>query len=119
MQNKPIIQFEHNHDEARQAWIYSARGKFVGSDLCYQFLEDARENVAAGVPNVVMDLSGITMLNSTGIGIIASLFNSTKDINGKVYVVGASEATKRPLAATHLWDLLEKCDSLHELPDSL
>ena len=116
---KPMIQFDQSRDEARNAWIYQAKGKFVGSKICYEFLEDAREHVGQGVPNVVMDLSGITMLNSTGIGIIASLVNTTKEKNGKVYLVGASAATQRPLSVTHMWDLLERCDSLDDLPDTL
>lgn len=116
---KPMIQFEQSRDEGRNAWIYTVKGKFIGSEICYEFLEDARENVGDGVPHVVMDLSGVTMLNSTGIGIIASLVNATKEKQGKVYLVGASKATQRPLAATHMWKLLERCDSLEDLPDSL
>lgn len=116
---KPMIQFDQSRDEERNAWIYKAKGKFVGSEICYEFLDDAREHVEQGVPNVIMELSGVTMLNSTGIGIIASLVNATKEQNGKVYLVGASEATQRPLSVTHMWKLLERYDSLEDLPASL
>ncbi len=119
MTKKPIIQVESSFDEPRQAWIYQAKGKLIGSQLCYEFLEEARDRVVEGVPNVVIDLSRITMLNSTGIGIIAALFNTTKEHAGKVYLIGATDASRRPLASTHVWDFLEKCDSLADLPESL
>ena len=119
MSKKPIIQVESSLDESRQAWIYKAEGKLIGSQLCYEFLEEARDRVKEGVPNVVIDLADVTMLNSTGIGIIASLFNSTKENGGKIYLVGATEKSRRPLSATHLWGLLEICDSMADLPEKL
>lgn len=119
MVSKPVIQFESAQDQERQAWIYRVRGKLIGSQVCYEFLEQARERIAAGVPNVVVDLSGITMLNSTGIGIIASLYNSTREQGGKIYVVGAEDKSIRPLVATHVWEFLGKCDSLANLPATL
>lgn len=119
MSKKPIVQVESHFDEARQAWIYKAKGKLIGSQLCYEFLEEARERVQEGVPNVVIDLSGITMLNSTGIGIIAALYNVTKEQGGKVWLVATTEAARRPLAATHVWEFLEQCEDLADLPDSL
>lgn len=119
MSKKPIIQFEKKRDDARHAWFYSATGKFIGCEICYDFLEEARDNVSAEMPHVVMDLSGVTMLNSTGIGVIASLFNTTKAIGGKVYLIGATPSSQRPLSATHLWEFLEKCDSPSELPETL
>lgn len=118
MTSKPIIQVDSHFDEARQAWIYQAKGKLIGSQLCYEFLEEARDRVNEGVPNVVIDLSRITMLNSTGIGIIAALYNATKAQEGKVCLVGTPDAARRPLAATHVWEFLEKCDALADLPES-
>jgi anti-anti-sigma factor len=119
MSKKPMIVFEASRDEARQAWIYQARGKFIGCEICYDFLEEARDNITEAMPHVVMELSGITMLNSTGIGVIASLYNTTKAVGGQVYVIGASDNVQRPISATHLWEFLKKGDSLKDLPAAL
>jgi anti-anti-sigma factor len=119
MTSKPVISYESSHDEARQAWIYRVQGKLIGSQLCYELLEEARDRIDSESPHVVLEISGVTMLNSTGIGIIASLFNTTKEKGGKVYLVGATPSSQRPLAATHVWDFLERCDSLDGLPDQL
>ena len=119
MTRKPIIQFTATADEERRARIYQVEGKLIGSQLCYELLEEARDGISADVPHVVMEISGVTMLNSTGIGIIASLYNTTKEHGGKVYLVGATPSSQRPLSATHMWDLLCRCDSLADLPETL
>jgi anti-anti-sigma factor len=119
MSKKPMIVFEASRDDARQAWIYQARGKFIGCEICYDFLEEARDNITPDTPHVVMELSGITMLNSTGIGVIASLYNTAKLVNGQVYVIGASDSIQRPISVTHLWEFLKKGDSLEDLPAAL
>lgn len=116
---KPILQVTSNFDEQRRAWIYQATGKLIGSPLCYEFLEEARDRIDQNAPHVVVDFSRITMLNSTGIGIVAALYNRTKELNGKVFLVGTTDASRRPLSATHVWDLLEKCDGLGDLPATL
>jgi anti-anti-sigma factor len=119
MSKKPIIQFSASQDEARKCWTYVAKGKFIGCEICYDFLDEARDNITVDMPHVVMDLSGVTMLNSTGIGIIASLLNVTKEKDGKVYLTGATGAARRPLQATHMWGFLQTCESLDQLPESL
>ena len=116
---KPILQVTSNFDKERQAWIYVAHGKLIGSQLCYEFLEEARDRINEDAPHVVVDFSNITMLNSTGIGIVAALYNRTNEVSGKIYLVGTTDAARRPLSATHVWELLHKCDSLDTLPETL
>lgn len=119
MSGKPVIQIESALDQERRAWVYRARGKLIGCQLCYDFLEQARDRIDEGAPHVVVDLSAVTMLNSTGIGIIASLHNSTRKHGGKVYLVGTADKAIRPLIATHVWEFLGKCNRLADLPATL
>jgi len=119
MPSKPIIRVESRFDEARHAWIYTATGKLVGSPQCFGFLDEARERVGDEAPHVVIDMSGVTMLNSTGIGIVASLCTSADEFGGKVYVAGASGPVVRPFTATDMWSMVSRCDSLDDLPADL
>jgi anti-anti-sigma factor len=119
MPKKPIIMVESAFDEARQAWVYRATGKLIGSDLCYEFLDEARGRITDKAPHVVVDMSRVTMLNSTGIGIVASLCTATDQVGGKVYLTGASRAVERPLSATHMWGMIVRCASLDVLPAQL
>jgi len=119
MPSRPIIRIESRFDESRHAWIYALAGKLVGSDLCYAFLEEARDRISDEARHVVIDMSEVKTLNSTGIGIVASLCTSTDAVGGKVYLTGASGSVVRPLSATHMWEMLQRCDSLDDLPAAL
>lgn len=119
MTGKPVINYEAEQDPQRQAWIYKLSGKLIGSRICYEILDEARGRITADTPHVVLDITGVTMLNSTGIGIIASLYNTAHPLGGKIYLVGADDHIRRPLTATHVWDFLQNCGSLAELPDQL
>ena len=119
MSRKPIIEFRSERDENRQCWIHAARGKFIGCQICYDFLDAARDSITAETPHVVIDLQDVTMFNSTGIGIIASLLNEAKEVGGKVYLAGVSSGVRRPLEATMMWSLLNISASLDDLPEAL
>jgi anti-anti-sigma factor len=119
MAKNPVLKIGSTFDDARRAWIYCAAGKLIGSEVCYDFLDTARGRIDDRAPHVVIDMSGVTMLNSTGIGIVASLCASTDKVGGKVYLAGASASVERPLTATHMWGMISRCESLGALPEDL
>ncbi len=107
MPKKPIFQVEQSLDKERQTWVYKLTGKLVGGDLCYEFLEEAREKITPETSHVELDIAGVSIINSTGIGIIAALLNSTRGKSGKLVLTGSSESAIRQLKITHLWGFLE------------
>ncbi len=119
MLKKPGFYSEETLDSERHAWIYQLKGKFVGNQDCYDFLEKARDNINEKTPHVVLLMSGITLINSTGIGMIAALFTSAGGPKGKLFLVAPSEGAKRQLVVTHLWEYLKVVDDLGDLPAQL
>ncbi len=119
MLKKPSFESEETLDSGRQAWIYQLKGKFVGTQECYDFLENARDRINEETPHVVLLMSGVTLINSTGIGMIAALFTSTGAQNGKIFLVTPSEGARRQLVVTHLWEYLKVVDTLGDLPNKL
>ena len=110
---------EKTLDSERCAWIYHLKGKFVGSQKCYEFLEDARERVDSQTPNVVLLMSGITFINSTAIGMIAALLTYAGNQGGSVFLVGAPDSAQRQLKDTHVGDYLSMVDLMEDLPANL
>jgi|GEM_PF-5965390 len=119
MDRRPVLRVEHQSDDSRQACIYELKGKLIGSPVCFTFLEEARDRIQEGYPNVVLMMKNVTLINSTGIGIIASLYTSTKNQGGKVCVVSVSDKIRRPLESMHLWQFLTSCDGMEDLPASM
>jgi anti-anti-sigma factor len=50
-----------------------------------------RDLVRSGVRNMVIDLAGAGMIDSSGLGLLLSAFNSLRAVGGALSVVNASE----------------------------
>ncbi len=119
MAKSPGLSYEKTLDQERQAIICRPAGKLVGCTATYEFLEDIRDEVRGGLRNVVMDLSGVTRINSTGIGVLAALYTSTANRQGKLILVGVSSNTQRILEVVYLWTVVEKADRVEDALASL
>ena len=56
--------------------IFELSGYLTGHADTYEFLEDARERIAAGARKIVVNLAGIEKVNSSGIGVLAAVISS-------------------------------------------
>jgi anti-sigma B factor antagonist len=50
-----------------------------------------RDLVRSGLRDMVVDLDGTTMIDSMGLGLLLSAFNSLRNVQGRFAVVNASE----------------------------
>jgi len=115
MSRKPCSRLEQESDDARRAVIYSLRGKLIGSAECYAFLDEVRDKIQDGYVNVVLDLHGVDWFNSTGVGIIASIYTSSHNQNGKLYMVGTPERICNLLKTVNLWQFVVPCDTMEDV----
>ena len=119
MAKRPGLTYEKTLDQDRLAVVCRPAGKLVGCAETYEFLEDIRDEVNGGTRHVVMDLSGVTRINSTGIGVLAALFTSTANKEGKLILVGVNANTQRILEVVYLWAVVQKAASVEDALTSL
>ncbi len=119
MAKRPGLTYEKTLDQERQVIICRPAGKLVGCTATYEFLEDIRDEVSGGLRHVVMDLSGVTRINSTGIGVLAALYTSTANKQGKLILVGVNKNTQRILEVVYLWSVVEKAARVEDALASL
>ena len=112
MTRKPCMRSERVRDDEHKTVICQMSGRMISSPVCYDFLEDIREDIKAGYPNVVLQMENVEWINSTGAGIIASIYTSTKTQGGSVYVVSAPDRVKNLLQTVHLWEFLHPCETV-------
>ena len=67
-------------------------------------------------PNVVVDLRGVTFMDASGIGVLATSGHIARRIGGAVRLVGPSHQVRRVLALTQLDQVLP---IYHDLQDAL
>jgi anti-sigma B factor antagonist len=61
----------------------------------------------AGVDEVVIDLTGVTFLDSAGLCVLAAAYRRSSAEHRRIRVLASSRAVIRPLQITGLWDLLQ------------
>ena len=57
---------------------------------------------------VVFDLSGVSFIDSTGIGLLIGRYKVIKDFNIPTYITGASVATEKVLQLSGLYHIMPK-----------
>lgn len=114
MSRKPCLRSDRVRDEEHKAVIYQMCGRLIGSPACYEFLEDVREEIKAGYKNAVLQMDQVEWVNSTGIGILASIYTSTKNQGGAVYVVAAPDRVESLLRTVQLWQFLRPFDTVED-----
>ena len=60
------------------------------------------------VNQVVFDLSGVTFMDSTGIGLLIGRYKNIKKFNLPVYITGASFATEKVLQLAGIYSIMPK-----------
>jgi anti-sigma B factor antagonist len=60
----------------------------------------------SGVSEIVIDLAGVTFLDSAGLCVLAAAHRRTKGGSVQLRILASSRAVIRPLQITGLWELL-------------
>ena len=94
--------------------VYRLKGAFTDSKESYGLLEKVREDVAGGVPRVVLDLTNVPHLTSGGIGITCACYTSLLNAERRFALVGVDERSRMMFTAVGLWDRLEHFETLDE-----
>ncbi len=58
--------------------------------------------------NVVFDLSGVSFMDSTGVGLLIGRYKKLKQLNVPTYISGASVATEKVIELAGLYTIMPK-----------
>lgn len=87
-------------DERPDAWVLTARGELDYAD-CAQFRSHVEHIVSAMPVACILDLSGVDYLDSSGLGLLLSLYREYGGSGGKLLLV-SSETVNGILDITRL-----------------
>ncbi len=119
MSNKPPFTADLESDSVLHAQVWRLAGKMVGGNCCYEFLDTVRNNVGKGQINPILDMTGVAWANSTGVGVLASIYNSANDAGGALILVGTTERVSSVLKVINLWPMVTHVDTLEEARNHL
>jgi len=82
--------------------ILTFKGKAMGGPSAIDFHEEIKGLIKKGKTNVVADLSKVSFMNSSGLGILISALTSLRNEGGDLKICGASDRIESLLIVTKL-----------------
>lgn len=90
--------------------VYRPQGKLNGHKDCYAWLEEVRADIRGGGRQIVLDCRELDRVDSTGLGIVASLHVSTSNAGGALYLTGLSGPIRTLFETTWLLRVIKNID---------
>ena len=92
--------------------ILEPAGKIMGGPDATLLHERLHEHIDNGVKKIVIDLSGVDWVNSTGLGILISALTTMKNNGGELKLANVTEKIQSLLTITKLVTVFESHDSV-------
>jgi len=97
------IKTQTSGDEA----IVEVTGKLLAGESCNAFVEKLQNLFAEGAKIILLNVAGISYVDSTGIGALISAYVSITKQGGKMKLLNMTERVRSLLAMTRLLPVLE------------
>ena len=94
------------------AIVIELKGKLEGGSLSSEMSETLYRSLDQGKKNVVVDLGGISYINSSGLGILISGLASMKKNGGDLKLANINNKVQGLLSITKLNQIFEQFDSV-------
>ena len=92
------------------AAVLEVDGKLKMGESVDQFRTQWNEAINSGAKVVVIILSSVPAIDSSGLGSLMRCYSSLKAVRGRVKLVGANEVIRQTLGITHLDKLFDFYD---------
>lgn len=92
--------------------VLKLKGKLMGGEETQELHDHVRGLVADEVKNVVIDLSNVKWLNSSGLGVLMASYTTLKNNGGALKLAGVTEKVESLLVITQLVNFFETYESV-------
>lgn len=104
----------YNIEEKYNCVIIELNGKIIGGPHAETFREDLHQLIEEGKKNVVVDLSNVKFMNSSGLGILIGGLTTMRNAGGTFKIYGATEKIKSLLMVSQLIRVFDHYETLEE-----
>lgn len=92
--------------------VLQLSGKLMGGEETKEVHEKVKSLLADGIKKIVIDLSKVKWLNSSGLGILISCLTSVTNAKGQLKIAGATEKVNSLLMITKLITVFSAYESV-------
>ncbi len=99
-------------------YVLTLKGKLMGGPETTAVHDKVKELIEEDKKKIVLDLSKVKWMNSSGLGVIMGCFTSLKNAGGELKICGATEKVKSLFMITKLVTLFESYKNVKEAVES-
>lgn len=104
--------------EVYNAAVFAFKGKLMGGPEAQEFHDELAKVLSSGKKNVIVDMSDVKFVNSSGLGNIVRAFSTVKDSGGHMKLAGVTDKIDGLLSITKLNSVFEQYPSVEEASKS-
>ena len=104
--------------EELDGWAVVRAGGEIDTHTVHEFHETVTRAMSLS-PRVVLDLAGVTFVDSSGLGALIVARNSAREGRGSLSLVSPPPVVRRLLGSTRLHDVFDIHDTLDEATNAL
>jgi anti-sigma B factor antagonist len=94
--------------------VLHLRGTLHGTEEGYAFQDEVRRRFTEGAKKVVVDLSGVDHIDSSGIGIFATIVASSRNTGARVALAALPPRIEQVMRLVRLLDVVECAPTVDE-----
>lgn len=91
--------------------VYTLTGALMGMPTSYELQDEVRGRIADGARRIVLDLEGVTKIDSAGVGILASLMWSASQAGASLVLATLPPTVEKILGIAMLLERIDHADS--------
>lgn len=108
----------YNISDRYDCVVIEFKGKVMGGPDATKFNNDLHELIDEGKKEVVADLSRVSFMNSSGLGILIGGLTTLRNAGGDLRIAGASDKIQSLLVVTKLITVFENYKTVEEAVES-
>ena len=94
--------------------VLHVKGNLIGGPETFAVHDKVKQLLAEKTTKIVIDLSAVSMINSTGLGMLIGCYTSAKNAGGDIKLAGISEKVKNIFVITKLITICDVHESVRE-----
>lgn len=102
----------------RKSAILSLGKQVIGGADALDFSMELRTITERNVPNVIVDMSSVELINSSGLGMLVSGHSTMKKSGGTLKLAAVPDKVRQLLEMTHLNTVLTSYPTIQEAEES-
>jgi anti-sigma B factor antagonist len=94
--------------------LATLRGHITGGPQAVEFTTNLNKLSAAGVKRLIVELSGISLINSSGLGMLVGGLTTMRKAGGSMHFVAVPPNVMNLLEITRLSTVFDLCDTVED-----